>query len=367
MSDPLKERPFKAQEREHVEPTEGNFGVPVIVQVMIAVLIAWGVYYYIAALGLPTQGGDRRTAVVAVEQAASGSVSGEKLYAAHCSACHQGTGTGIPGAFPPLAGSEWLLDKPDYGIMIAHDGLHGAITVAGNAYNGVMPGLSATLSNEEIAAILTYARSSWGNDAEAVTAEQVEQHVQAYPDHGSWTAEELIEAFGAPAGHDDAAGSSSVEPAAESSTTENAQVDEQPTDDSMTEEPAVASVSGEAVYAAQCVACHQGTGAGIPGAFPPLDGSEWVVGDKNFGIAAVHDGLSGEIVVGGNTFNSMMPPLGQTLSSQEIAAVLTYVRSAWSNDADEVTADDVEQFAQEYPGHAFWSAEELIATFGEPQ
>lgn len=89
-----------------------------------------------------------------------------------CVACHQADGSGIPGAFPPLAESEWVNGPVENLIRIQLRGLMGPITVKGVAYNSVMPP-NAALSDEEIAAVLTHVRSNFGNKASAVTADQV--------------------------------------------------------------------------------------------------------------------------------------------------------------------------------------------------
>lgn len=96
---------------------------------------------------------------------------GKALYAT-CAACHQAEGQGIPGAFPPLAESEWVNGPVENLIRIQLRGLTGPITVKGVEYNSVMPA-QAQQSDEQIAAVLTYIRSSFGNDSGPVTADQV--------------------------------------------------------------------------------------------------------------------------------------------------------------------------------------------------
>lgn len=118
-------------------------------------------------------------------------VSGAEVYAT-CAACHQANGQGMPGSWPPLAGSEWLLNNPEVPIRIVLHGLHGPITVKGQSYNNLMQAWGETFSDEQIAAVLTYARSNWGNNAPAVTAEQVATVREATKEHTEmWTAEEL--------------------------------------------------------------------------------------------------------------------------------------------------------------------------------
>ncbi|HEU4720851.1 MAG TPA: cytochrome c [Gemmatimonadaceae bacterium] len=98
---------------------------------------------------------------------------------------------------------------------------------------------------------------------------------------------------------------------------------------------------GKQVYATTCAACHQSTGEGVAGVFPPLAGSEWVSGDEAKLARIILHGVTGPIEVAGETFNGMMPPWGPTMKDADIAAVLTYVRSAWGNKAAPVTAAKV--------------------------
>lgn len=96
---------------------------------------------------------------------------------------------------------------------------------------------------------------------------------------------------------------------------------------------------GKNVYTQNCLACHQSAGTGIPGAFPPLAGSDFLNADVTRAIGIVKHGLSGEITVNGNVYNSVMPP--QMLSADDIASVLTYVYNNWGNNGTEVTAEMV--------------------------
>ncbi|KGQ22909.1 c-type cytochrome [Thermus filiformis] len=86
---------------------------------------------------------------------------GKAVYEANCAACHQANGQGLPGAFPPLAGNPNLQDV-GHVISVTKNGLQGPITVNGQTYNGVMPGFPQ-LSDEEVKAVATYIRNSWGN------------------------------------------------------------------------------------------------------------------------------------------------------------------------------------------------------------
>lgn len=98
-------------------------------------------------------------------------VLGKTLYETNCAACHQQNGQGLKGAFPPLANSDYLMNREDKGIDIILKGLSGEITVNGEVYDGIMPQMR--LGDDEVASILTYVRNSWGNDGDLVTAEEV--------------------------------------------------------------------------------------------------------------------------------------------------------------------------------------------------
>lgn len=116
----MNQHDHRAQHREAPEPEEGTRAIPKIVLAWIAILIVWGVGYYAWQIGKPLLGGDSRTPVATAHQE-SRPADGAVIFSAQCSACHQANGQGVPGAFPPLAGSEWML--ADAAIAIVHDGL----------------------------------------------------------------------------------------------------------------------------------------------------------------------------------------------------------------------------------------------------
>lgn len=96
---------------------------------------------------------------------------GKTLFNTNCSACHMKEGQGMPGVFPPLANSDYLMGRQDKGIGIPLKGLHENITVNGKVYNGVMPQIF--LTDDEVANIMTYVRNSWGNNSDVVSAAEV--------------------------------------------------------------------------------------------------------------------------------------------------------------------------------------------------
>lgn len=119
---------------------------------------------------------------------------GGQLYTVYCSACHGADGKGATGgAFPPLAGSPWVTGDPDRSVKIVLHGLHGPIDVLGKTFNLEMPPQGGVLPDDQIAAILTHVRSSWGNQAAAVTTDQVKTIRAANTDRKTaWTSEEIL-------------------------------------------------------------------------------------------------------------------------------------------------------------------------------
>ena len=99
---------------------------------------------------------------------------GKKIFSANCQTCHQANGEGVAGQYPPLAGSEFTTGGSRRPAMIVLKGLTGPVTVKGQKYGtAVMQPWDKTLTDQKIADVLTYERSAWGNNASAVTAEQV--------------------------------------------------------------------------------------------------------------------------------------------------------------------------------------------------
>lgn len=116
------------------------------------------------------------TAVHTAEVSAAGKdelfAKGEAVFLANCAACHQPTGKGLPGAFPPLAGSDFLKGDRKAVMAVALFGLTGPLTVNGVEYNGVMPSMGH-LPDEDLAAALSYIFGAWGNDGSAVSVAEV--------------------------------------------------------------------------------------------------------------------------------------------------------------------------------------------------
>jgi mono/diheme cytochrome c family protein len=129
----------------------------------------------VAFLCAAALGGERAFGQVLQRQAAYGSdpAKGKDLYLANCSACHLANGEGVPGAFPPLKGSGVVnRDDPVKHIQVVLNGMQGA-RAGGVVYASAMPPFAGVLSDVEIADIIDYERSSWGNHGTLVNASHV--------------------------------------------------------------------------------------------------------------------------------------------------------------------------------------------------
>jgi cbb3-type cytochrome c oxidase subunit III len=206
---------------------------------------------------------------------------GKAIFLLNCAVCHQATGQG-GGPYPPLAGNPDVnqVDSANL-IQTVLNGRTGPIAVNGTQYGGNMPSWRGQLSNAQIAAVLTYVRTAWHNSAPAVSEDQV---------------------------------AAAREPEA---------------------------LSGAQLFAAKCSTCHQSAGQGTD-VYPPLAGNPVVAAaDPTTMIGVIVNGRTGPITVNGKTFNSQMPTWKGQLTDASIAAVATYIRSAWGNNAAPVTEEEV--------------------------
>ena len=105
---------------------------------------------------------------------------------------------------------------------------------------------------------------------------------------------------------------------------------------------------GKRVYTQTCVACHQAEGQGLPGVFPPLAKSDFLMADKPRAITALLQGLSGPVSVNGQTYNGVMPPV--MINDDQVAQVLTYVRNSWGNEGEAVTLEEVRKVRAQIAG-----------------
>lgn len=122
----------------------------------------------------------------------AGPETGEELYQTRCVSCHMPEGQGVPGVNPPLAGSAYVAGDTGQLIRIVLNGLRGERTIGDVTYNGVMPPWSGLLDDTQLAALLTFVRSNFGNASPAITIEEVARVRAAVGDRTApWTVEEL--------------------------------------------------------------------------------------------------------------------------------------------------------------------------------
>lgn len=208
---------------------------------------------------------------------------GALIYVTKCVACHRADGRGA-GPYPPLAHNPHVT-ATDTQQLIATvtSGRNGPVTILGRNYGAPMPAQYPELSNAQIAAVLTYIRSAWGNNAPAISDAQI---------------------------------AAAARPVA---------------------------FSGATIFVTTCGNCHP-AGGGRTSLAPPLDGNPHVIAsDARAMIGIIVNGMSGPLAVNGITYDSPMPSWHTRLSNADVAAVATYIRSAWSNRASAVTESEVAQ------------------------
>lgn len=190
--------------REQPEPTESQPPISLILVVMICMVCFWG--------GLYLQKYSGGFKALQYDETASGSTAqadtapkpvdlyalGKRLFPDTCGKCHQVDGRGLPGQYPPLAGSEWVNAAGTARIIrIVLDGLQGPIEVKGQSFNNQMVPWRDVFTDQQIAAVLTYVRGErdWGNNAAEVRPEDVgaiREKTKTRVAQGSWTPAELL-------------------------------------------------------------------------------------------------------------------------------------------------------------------------------
>ena len=189
---------------EFIEPGEMDRPLSLTFILFLCAFFAWGGFYIqrysggYHPLGYDEYSSGPGTGKAKVAPPVDPYVLGRRLFADTCAKCHQLDGQGVPGQYPPLAGSEWVL-APGAArmIRIVLDSIQGPITVKGAQFNNTMTPWRETLTDEQIAAIITYVRTSkeWGHTASPVTPEEVASIRKKTKDRsaaGPWTAPELL-------------------------------------------------------------------------------------------------------------------------------------------------------------------------------
>lgn len=342
-----------AIQREHKEPTAETTPIPMWLSAVCGVAMVWaGTYFGVFNGGLsgsifneyesspaalfprPTKGAGGAVA----EAPQSLAQIGKGVYG-QCVACHGATGQGNAATnIPPVAASEWVTGSEKRLVAIMLKGLSGPITVAGKLYaGGVMPGWEASLNDKKIAAVASYTRANFGNNAPEISEAKVKAARAEFADRKApWTEAELKAIPEDATLPDDAAAAApapAVAPVAAPAPAPGA-----PT-------PAAAPVAaaspellaeGKKNYMMTCVACHQPNGAGLPMVFPPLTKSEYVSGSAERFAAMILKGNAGPMTVHGKPYNNMMPGQEAMLDDAKIASIMTYVRASFENNAGPV-------------------------------
>jgi mono/diheme cytochrome c family protein len=176
-----------AAQREKREPRAGLEPLPLWFIALLGFAVFFGGFYFgryageFSGASLEPRGAQQvaqKSAASAGGQPQAAELSpamrGKKIFLANCAVCHQPTGTGVAGQYPPLAGSEYVMGGTRLLGMIVLKGLQGPLTVKGGQYgSAVMQPWEKTLTDAKIADTLTYIRSEWGNNAPPVAAEGI--------------------------------------------------------------------------------------------------------------------------------------------------------------------------------------------------
>ncbi len=183
--------------REKPEPTEGYAPLPLfLLGLMSACILFSAIYLGRYSAGFNAMVYNEHTLPgmqVAAPVVINPKVAGRRIFMANCAACHQPTGKGLPGVYPPLAGSDWAQGPEDRVIRIPLKGLSGPITVSGEHFNNAMPAFGPVLRDDQIADVLTYVRSAWGNNAPAISADKVKAiRAEVAGRTEPWNPEELL-------------------------------------------------------------------------------------------------------------------------------------------------------------------------------
>ncbi len=173
------------------EPTATRSAAPMwIIVVTLGLLFFGGLYldshsgWFDAKVYAPYNSAEKLEAFQPKSGAAAVAAQGKKVYGTVCGICHGPDGMGKPGQAPPLAGSEWVNTKGINRLArIPLAGVSGTLVVEGKEWNLNMAAMGAALSDSDLAAVLTYLRTSWGNKAGEVTADDVKKVRDALGGH----------------------------------------------------------------------------------------------------------------------------------------------------------------------------------------
>ncbi|MCE9609296.1 MAG: c-type cytochrome [Chthoniobacter sp.] len=277
-----------------------------------------------------------------------------------CVACHQPSGLGVAGQFPPLAKSEFVNGSEKRLVAILLKGIQGPITVEGKPYNGAMPAWEAQLSPKKIAAVASYVRREWGNTGAEISEAKVLAAKKEFAEQTApFTEAELLK-IPADATLPDEGGAAAPAPTPGGAPAPAVQTPAAPVASANASPEQLAE--GKKHYMMICVACHQPTGAGLPGVFPPLTKSPYVEGSPERFAAIILKGNGGPFTVDGKPFNQIMPGQEAALTDAKIAAIMTFVRANFGNAGGPVAPEVVAAARAKFADHKTpWTQAELDA------
>lgn len=413
-----------AVKREHAEPTAEVTPMPLWLTGLCGVAVAWaGAYFGIFHGGfsgdvfneyasspavlfpLPKKEGDEAGAAGQVSLAQQG-----KAVYANCQACHQANGQGLGNQFPPLVNTKYVKGEKLL-VAVLLKGIQGPLEVDGKQFNGAMPAWESSLTDKKLAAVASYVRAEWGNDLPEISEAKVAAARKEFAGKsGPWSAAELEQipedatlpdanGEAAPAPAKEAAPASAAAdapaasapapapaetapapaaaPAAPATTTAAAPASTPATAETAPAAPAPAPAPaasfdlkasterGKALYMTTCIACHQPTGMGLPGAFPPLAKVDYVTGDPRRLVAIMLKGVQGPLNVNGVQYNNVMIALDAQFpvyrEDAKVADAANYVRNNFGNTAEEpVTPELVAAVRAEFASRTTpWTEAEL--------
>jgi mono/diheme cytochrome c family protein len=196
-----------AVQREHNVGTPGAVPMPLWLMALCGIAIFWAGTSFSGGFGASYFSADNYSVHPGAEAAVGGAAGGggaaaegpsevelgQTYFQQNCQVCHQATGSGLPGTYPPLAGSEFVNGGSRRLGMILLKGLQGPVTVEGHDFNGAMPAWGTTLTDKKIAAILTYVRQAFGNKAGPITVEQIADARKEFASHAdAWHAQDIL-------------------------------------------------------------------------------------------------------------------------------------------------------------------------------
>jgi mono/diheme cytochrome c family protein len=380
-----------AIKREHGDPRAESTPIPLWLSAVCGVAICWagaylGVFHGgfsssiyneyesspLALFGAPSKKGNKETAPAAVLSLAD---QGKAVYA-QCVTCHQPTGLGVPGQYPHLAKSEYVVGSEKRLVAILLKGLQGPITLDGKPFvsAAIMPAWEGSLNDKKIAAVASFVRREWGNAAPEISEAKVAAARKEFAGKtGALTEADLLQipadatlpdaAGAAPAAPATAPAAPATSPAAPAAPVAPAAATKPPGTEAApaAADPAVLA-QGKAGYMTVCFACHQATGLGLPMVFPPLVKTEYVLGDAKRLAAMILKGVMGPITVEGKQYANVMPGQELMLNDEKIAAILTYVRASFGNNASPISPEIVAAARKEFAEKkTSWTEAELKA------